>query len=197
MKTSVNVGSVVVQRVLHVPPRMKGKSLQRFKDSQAYKKEISKDASILSSGIKQGKIIGETKTQLEVLWKDGTKSFINKDSTSGLSPETKKMASATRTQKQDKNAAATTKATPAKKGAKKVAAKKVAKKAAAKATPAKKGTPAKKTGGKIEAILNLHLAGKSNKEIIEAGYNKSTVSIQVSGYKNNPKAYSHMNLKKK
>lgn len=42
-----------------------------------------------------------------------------------------------------------------------------------------------KTGGKsiIEQILELHKAGKSNKEIIAAGFNKSTVARQVSEYK--------------
>lgn len=40
-----------------------------------------------------------------------------------------------------------------------------------------------KGGGLIEQILALHIAGKSNKEIIAAGYNKSTVGRQVSEYK--------------
>lgn len=38
-------------------------------------------------------------------------------------------------------------------------------------------------GNKIQQIIALHKAGKSNKEIIEAGYNKSTVARQVSEYK--------------
>lgn len=37
--------------------------------------------------------------------------------------------------------------------------------------------------GKIAEILALHKAGKSNKEIIDAGYNKSTVGRQVGEYK--------------
>jgi hypothetical protein len=45
--------------------------------------------------------------------------------------------------------------------------------------------PVKAAGGKciIEQILDLHKAGKSNKEIIAAGFNKSTVARQVSEYK--------------
>lgn len=52
--------------------------------------------------------------------------------------------------------------------------------------PDKPAAPAQtKTGGKsiIEQILELHKAGKSNKEIIAAGFNKSTVARQVSEYK--------------
>ena len=37
--------------------------------------------------------------------------------------------------------------------------------------------------GKIAMILKLHKKGYSNKEIIEAGYNKSTVYRQVGEYK--------------
>ncbi len=37
--------------------------------------------------------------------------------------------------------------------------------------------------GKIEQILALHIAGKTNKEIVEAGFNKSTVNRQVGEYK--------------
>lgn len=56
---------------------------------------------------------------------------------------------------------------------------------AAKATT--NAAPAKLTelgtgGGKIAEIIALHLAGKSKKEIIEAGYNKSTVNRQVGEY---------------
>lgn len=35
----------------------------------------------------------------------------------------------------------------------------------------------------IKEILALHKAGRSNKEIVEAGYNKTTVSRQVKEYK--------------
>jgi hypothetical protein len=139
MKKAVQVGSVVVQRILHVPQRMKGKSLQRFTDSQAYKKE----------------------------------------STSGSSPDTTIMAQATRSQKQTK----TTPEAPAKKGAaKKAAAKKAAPE---KAAPAKKGAAKveEKGPGKIEQIIALHKKGKSNAEIVEQGFNKTTVSIQVAKYK--------------
>lgn len=159
MKKAVQVGSVVVQRILHVPQRMKGKSLQRFTDSGAFRKEVSKDKRILAQS-----------TEL-------AQSLINnkKDSTSGSSPDTTIMAQATRTQKQ-----AT--ATPAKKGA--------AKKAAPAPAPAKKGAAKKaaakveeKGPGKIEQIIALHVKGKSNAEIVEAGFNKTTVSIQVAKYK--------------
>lgn len=37
--------------------------------------------------------------------------------------------------------------------------------------------------GVVAQILKLHLAGKSNKEIIEAGYNQSTVYRQVNEHK--------------
>lgn len=53
----------------------------------------------------------------------------------------------------------------------------------AKATPI---PSAKKVpGGKsiIEQILDLHREGKSNKEIVELGFNKSTVNRQVAEYK--------------
>lgn len=43
--------------------------------------------------------------------------------------------------------------------------------------------PLKKEGSIIERILALHKAGKTNKEIIAAGFNKSTVGRQVSEYK--------------
>lgn len=43
----------------------------------------------------------------------------------------------------------------------------------------------KKDGGKsiIEQILDLHRAGKTNKEIVALGFNKSTVNRQVGEYK--------------
>ena len=50
-------------------------------------------------------------------------------------------------------------------------------KAKAKAPKADKGP------GLIEQIIALHNQGLSNKEIIEKGFNKTTVSIQVSKYK--------------
>lgn len=59
--------------------------------------------------------------------------------------------------------------------------KKAAKKAAPKKAAAAKGE--KKGPGKIEQIIALHKAGKSNAEIVEKGFNKTTVSIQVSKYK--------------
>lgn len=40
-----------------------------------------------------------------------------------------------------------------------------------------------KAGSIIDQILTLHKAGKSNKEIVEAGFNKSTVNRQVSEFK--------------
>lgn len=40
-----------------------------------------------------------------------------------------------------------------------------------------------KAPGKIDQIIDLHKAGKTNAEIVEAGFNKTTVSIQVSKYK--------------
>lgn len=43
-------------------------------------------------------------------------------------------------------------------------------------------------GGKIQQILALHIVGKTNKEIVEAGFNKSTVNRQVSEYKQRQKA---------
>lgn len=50
------------------------------------------------------------------------------------------------------------------------------------AQPANK--PQKGAGGKsiIEQIIDLHIQGKSKKEIIEMGYNKSTVNRQVGEY---------------
>lgn len=38
-------------------------------------------------------------------------------------------------------------------------------------------------GGKIAQILKMHMDGKTNAEIIAAGFNKSTVSRQVSEHK--------------
>lgn len=52
------------------------------------------------------------------------------------------------------------------------------------ATPKKADTKVVEKGpGKIEQIIALHKKGKSNAEIVEAGFNKTTVSIQVSKYK--------------
>lgn len=66
-------------------------------------------------------------------------------------------------------------------------AKKAAAKKAAAPAPAKKAATAvkkeKEGPGKIEQILALHKAGKSNAEIVEKGFNKTTVSIQVAKYK--------------
>lgn len=42
---------------------------------------------------------------------------------------------------------------------------------------------APREGSIIQQIIALHVAGKSNKEIIALGYNKSTVGRQVSEYK--------------
>lgn len=94
------------------------------------------------------------------------------------------MASATKTQKQTKTTAP--KAAKVKKAAKPAKAAKTAK-------PAKEPKPAKapkvkaekvaKVGGKIAEILELHKQGMSNKEIIEKGFNKSTVSIQCAKFK--------------
>jgi len=53
----------------------------------------------------------------------------------------------------------------------------------AKQTAAEVTPKPKKEGSIIEQILALHKAGKTNKEIIAAGFNKSTVGRQVSEYK--------------
>lgn len=78
-----------------------------------------------------------------------------------------------------------TPATPAKKGR----GKKVEVVAEGETTaPAQSEAP--KEPGKIEQILALHKAGLSNKEIVEKGFNKTTVSIQVAKYKKaNPDLY--------
>lgn len=67
-----------------------------------------------------------------------------------------------------------------------------AKKAAPKKVAAKKtATKSANKGGKglIEQIIALHKKGKTNVEIAEAGFNKTTVSIQVAKYKRDPKAW--------
>lgn len=68
---------------------------------------------------------------------------------------------------------------------KKAAAKKVAAKATATKVPAKKAAKAKdeKGPGKIAQILELHRKGMENSDIVAKGFNKTTVSIQVSKYK--------------
>lgn len=48
--------------------------------------------------------------------------------------------------------------------------------------PAPKAAPAPKTSSVIGQIIALHLEGKSKKDIIAAGYNKSTVNRQVGEY---------------
>lgn len=63
------------------------------------------------------------------------------------------------------------------------------KKKAAKKAPAKKAAAKKEGSGKIEQIIALHKKGKTNVEIVEAGFNKTTVSIQVAKYKRDPKAW--------
>lgn len=46
-----------------------------------------------------------------------------------------------------------------------------------------------KKPGKIEQILALHKEGKTLAEIVEAGFNKTTASIQIAKYKKaNPTA---------
>jgi hypothetical protein len=69
----------------------------------------------------------------------------------------------------------------------KVAPKKVSKATKQQATgKAKAKAPkadADKGPGKIEQIIALHKQGLSNKEIVEKGFNKTTVSIQVSKFK--------------
>lgn len=50
------------------------------------------------------------------------------------------------------------------------------------ATPAAKPTEPKEPG-KIEQIIAFHKAGLSNQQIAEKGFNKTTISIQVSKYK--------------
>lgn len=61
---------------------------------------------------------------------------------------------------------------------KKAAPKKAAPKARGKAVKKAEGGP-----GKIEQIIALHKQGLSNKEIVEKGFNYTTVSIQVSKFK--------------
>lgn len=56
--------------------------------------------------------------------------------------------------------------------------------AAAPAAPA-----APKEVGKIQKIIIMHKAGYPNKEIIGAGYNKSTVAIQTSERRKDPAGY--------
>lgn len=56
------------------------------------------------------------------------------------------------------------------------------------AAPAVPAEP--KVEGKIKQILDLHKAGKTNKEIVEMGFNKTTVSIQVARYKKKLEAES-------
>lgn len=156
------MGRVVVHRTLHVPPGMRGKGLSRFVESKPFKKEVREGKRLLAQNTSEAQFL-----------------ILTKDSTSGSSPDTKKMAQATRTQKQ--SAAKATPAPAAKKGAAKKAAaapapvKGAAKKAAAKTE--------EKGPGKIEQIIALHKKGKSNQEIVEAGFNKTTVSIQVAKYK--------------
>lgn len=60
-----------------------------------------------------------------------------------------------------------------------------AKKTATKKSAAKKSTVKKGEGGpgKIEQIIALHKSGLSNQEIVEKGFNKTTVSIQVAKFK--------------
>lgn len=50
-------------------------------------------------------------------------------------------------------------------------------------TPGSKPAHQFKRGSIIEQILELHKQGKTNKEIVAAGFNKSTVNRQVSEYK--------------
>lgn len=65
-----------------------------------------------------------------------------------------------------------------------------AKKAAAKKDGAKKGAPKKENSGKIFEIIQLHKKGLTNAQIIEKGYNKSTVGIQVAKYKRGEGPYA-------
>ena len=51
------------------------------------------------------------------------------------------------------------------------------------AAAAVKEPAAPKEPGKIKQILDLFLSGKTNKEIVEAGFHKTTVAIQVAKYK--------------
>lgn len=68
--------------------------------------------------------------------------------------------------------------------AKKAAPKKAAapKKPTATAPAKKVGAP-KKENGLIAQIIALHVKGKTNQQIVDAGFNKTTVSIQVAKYK--------------
>jgi len=71
----------------------------------------------------------------------------------------------------------------------KAAAVKAAEKEKADKAKAAAKAAADKGPGKIEQIIALHKKGKSNQEIVDAGFNKTTVAIQVAKYKKaNPKA---------
>ncbi len=59
--------------------------------------------------------------------------------------------------------------------------------ATAPAAPAEPAAP--KEVGKIQKIILMHIAGYPNKDIIAAGFNKSTVAIQTSERKKNPGNY--------
>lgn len=48
-------------------------------------------------------------------------------------------------------------------------------------------------GTKIKTIIDLYKQGKSKQEIIELGYNKSTVSIQISKYVKNQQSTTDNN----
>lgn len=68
---------------------------------------------------------------------------------------------------------------------KKAAAKKTDTKAAPKKAAAKKEA---KGDGKIAQIIALHKQGLANADIVAKGFNKTTVSIQVSKYKKEKEA---------
>lgn len=88
------------------------------------------------------------------------------------------------------NAKSTAKATATKSTAKAAPKAAPASKAAPKAAPVAPVAPAIEVKvGKIDQIIAFHEAGKTNAEIVDLGFNKTTVSIQVSKYKKDPKKY--------
>lgn len=79
--------------------------------------------------------------------------------------------------------ATTKKAAAPKKAAAKTTKTAAPKKAAAKQEAPKKAGAPKKPDGKIAQIIALHLKGKTIAQIVEAGFNKTTASIQIAKYK--------------
>lgn len=155
MRKVVQVGNVIIKRELHVKSGMSSDGLNRFIKSQAFQNELAKDKKLIPQNSSQA---------IKLLNKTGDSD----------SEQNESMAQATKSQPQA--------AAAPKKGAKK--ASEAPAPAPVKKAAAKKAEVVEEKGpGKIEQILALHKAGKSNKEIVESGFNKTTVSIQVAKYK--------------